>query len=94
VLLGCGDGGQFLADVSWSKWTAGGATGAAVWWQNLCTPDCAAGKFRRMRVKVTLSRPRICTKPRTRLFTRMTLKSPAHPAAVVDIPYGGTTHCP
>jgi hypothetical protein len=94
VLLGCGYGGQFLADVHWSRWTATSAAGTAVWWQNLCTPNCAAGKFRRTGVKVRLSRPRVCTRPRTRLFTRMTLKGAGRQAAVVNIPYAGLTRCP
>ena len=94
ILLGCGDGGQFLASVRWSVWNRVRAAGSAVWWQNLCTPDCAAGKFRRDRVTVLLSRPRACVKPRRFLFTRMTLIV-SHAAPVhVKVPTSDAPHCP
>ena len=93
VLLGCGDGGQFLTRVRWSSWTTSRAVGTAVWWQNLCTPDCAAGHFKHEGVTVTLFRPRLCRTPRRTLFTRMTL-AVAHAAPVrVKVPYFGTSHC-
>jgi len=93
VLLGCGDGGQFLAGVHWSSWTTTHALGAAVWWQNLCTPDCAAGHFRRVRVVVQLSRPRTCGAPRRLLFTRMRLLPSGASAVTVRIPTLGV-RCP
>jgi hypothetical protein len=94
VLLGCGDGGQFLADVRWSDWGRGYAHGTAIWWQNLCTPDCATGNFRRDRVRITLSRPRTCRRPALRLFTRMTLRPRSGRATIVKVPYFGATRCP
>jgi len=94
VLLGCGDGGQFLTIVRWSSWTGRSALGSAVWWQNLCAPNCAAGTFRRERVRITLSRPRPCRKPAATLFTRMTLRGERSRPTVVKIPYSGGTRCP
>jgi len=93
VLLGCGDGGQFLVGVRWSAWTATGASGTAVWWQNLCTPDCAAGHFRRVHVAVRLSRPRDCGRQARRLFTRMRLVPRGDPAVTVRLPTLGAA-CP
>lgn len=93
VLLGCGDGGQFLTRVRWSSWTTSRAVGTAVWWQNLCTPDCAAGHFKHEGVIVTLFRPRLCRTPHRTMFTRMTL-AVAHAAPVwVKIPYFGAGRC-
>lgn len=91
VLLGCGDGGQYLANVRWSSWAGWYAHGTAVWWQNLCTPDCAAGHFRHDRVEVTLSRPRACRRPSVTLFTRMTLRGAF---ARAKIPSAGAAKCP
>ena len=93
VLLGCGDGGQYLADVRWSAWTATGALGTAVWWQNRCTPDCAAGHFRRVAIVVRLTRPRSCGSPPRRLFTRMQLLPHASAPVTVRLPTLGA-RCP
>jgi hypothetical protein len=94
LLLGCGDDGQYLEAVRWSSWTALEARGTAVWWQNLCTPSCAAGHFRHDHVRVRLWRPRLCRGPALTLFTRMTLTGGyAHPT-VAKIPYWGVTRCP
>jgi len=94
VLLGCGDGGQYLADVRWTTWSPTEARGTAAWWQNLCRPDCAAGHFRIDHVTVTLWRPRSCRSPRVALFTRMKLAGGSSRPTVTKVPYGGTTRCP
>ena len=94
VLLGCGDGGQFLADVRWSSWTAAAARGSGVWWQNLCTPDCASGHFRRVEVAIRLWRPRTCRAPRVRLFTRLELASGSGRPTRVKVPTIGRARCP
>jgi hypothetical protein len=94
VLLGCGDGGQYLANIHWSNWSQWYAHGTAVWWQNLCTPACASGHFRRDHVRITLSRPRICRQPSQLLFTRMTLRGGHSHATVAKIPRFGSASCP
>jgi hypothetical protein len=94
VLLGCGDGGQFVDGVLWSSWTATEAKGTGDWWRNLCTPDCADGHFRHSPVHLTLSRPRLCRRPRVTLFTRLKLVGADGRPTVARIPYAGTTTCP
>ena len=94
VLLGCGDGGQYLTRVRWSAWSRAGARGAGLWWQNLCTPDCATRHFIHPRVVVTLSRPRACRPSGRLLFTRLRLAVKGKRAVVVTVPYSGTTRCP
>jgi hypothetical protein len=94
LLLGCGDGSQFLTHIRWTDWTRRTAHGTAVWWRNLCTPDCATGNFEHDQVRVTLSRPRVCRRPAAVLFTRMTLRSRNERVTVVKVPYAGGTRCP
>jgi hypothetical protein len=94
VLLGCGDGGQFLTRARWSSWTESRAVGTAVWWMNLCEPDCAAGHFRHEVVTVRLFRPRVCRTPRRMLFTRMALAEPHAKAVTVKMPYFSPSRCP
>ena len=94
VLLGCGDGGQYLDNVRWSSWASRSAQGTAVWYRNLCKPDCAAGNFRHSPVTITLTRPRSCRRPALLLFTRMTLHGADTGRTVVKIPYAGATSCP
>jgi hypothetical protein len=94
VLLGCGDGGQYLTDVRWSTWSRTVARGAGLWWQNLCTPDCADGQFIHPHVMVTLSRPRACRPGRAILFTRLRLAVKGKRAVVARIPYAGSARCP
>lgn len=45
ILLACGDGNAFLEHLTWSSWTATGASGVGVFTHNTCTPDCAHGQF-------------------------------------------------
>ena len=94
VLLGCGDGGQFLTRVRWSSWTNHQALATSVWWQNLCNPDCAAGHFRHERTTVRLFRPRFCRAPPRMLFTRMTLAVPHAALVKVTVPYFSPSRCP
>lgn len=86
IITGCGDGGQYFADISWSSWTASSAAGKGTEFVNLCKPNCAAGRFLRNAVSLRLARVRVCSNRRlefTRLVAReletgkvMTLESP------------------
>ena len=76
-----GDGTGFLAgpgtagrrpkpsNLKWSSWTTSAAQGTGDDWVNNCEPFCAAGKFSRHAVTITLFRPR--TLLGLRVFTRM-----------------------
>jgi hypothetical protein len=88
ILLGCGDGGQSLFDLRWSTWTADDARATGEWWQNLCTPDCVAGRGVTAHVTVQLLRARTCSDHELQ-FTRLKLavvgKRPAVDANVTAI---------
>ena len=53
----CADAGAGLSGIKWSSWNAKSATGTALYSENDCTPNCAAGKIFSTKVKVTLSQP-------------------------------------
>ena len=64
-----GDGSGFFAGgprsnhrppkpLNWSSWTATGANGSGFNWVNNCSPNCAAGTFRRFAVRLHAYRPR------------------------------------
>jgi hypothetical protein len=73
ILLGCGDGGQSLFQLRWSRWTVDDARATGEWWQNLCIPDCAAGHGVTAHVSVRLFRARVCS-DRKLQFTRLTFR--------------------
>ena len=57
-ILACADHNSFLANVTWSSWTAATAIGTGTYWQNDCTPDCAQGRFKSSPgATIELSRP-------------------------------------
>ena len=45
IMLACGDGNAYVDDLTWSSWTATGASATGAYTHNLCVPDCAAGRF-------------------------------------------------
>jgi len=103
IVLACADGGQSLFQLHWSQWAADEAHATGKWWQNLCTPDCAAGHGVVAQVDVRLYRPRICYDGKLE-FTRLTLrpvgKKPAVDAKVSVITvtspflFASGTRCP
>jgi hypothetical protein len=61
-----GDGSALFAGtskishhISWSSWTATGASGSGAQWLNNCKPSCAGGKFSSYPVKLQASRPEV-----------------------------------
>jgi hypothetical protein len=55
IVLACADNGIGIEALTWSSWTATGATGAGRVWANDCTPSCAAGKIITYPAAITLS---------------------------------------
>jgi hypothetical protein len=45
IVLACGDGNASLDHLTWSSWTATGASGTGTYTHNTCIPDCADGKL-------------------------------------------------
>jgi hypothetical protein len=55
IMIFCGDGGGYIAKITWNSWSQDGATGTGEYYKNLCEPDCADGKIVHAPVKVSLS---------------------------------------
>jgi hypothetical protein len=56
IVLACADYNSYVDKLSWSSWTARGATGHGTLVENDCTPSCVAGKFYSYQVVVELSK--------------------------------------
>lgn len=76
ILVACGDGNNRLQSVHWRMWGRTQARGVGVDYANDCVPYCAAGRFHRYPVRVTLKRPRYCATVRVRQFTRLVIYFP------------------
>ena len=57
IVLACADGNASLERLSWSSWTATGATATGVYTYNNCVPFCALGTFVSVPARVELSYP-------------------------------------
>ena len=45
-IITCADAGIGVRDLHWTSWTPKLASGSGTFWENDCTPYCAAGHFR------------------------------------------------
>jgi hypothetical protein len=54
IVLTCADDGVRIEGLTWADWTATAAEGHGTLWENQCVPNCAAGKFAKYPVAVTL----------------------------------------
>jgi hypothetical protein len=71
VILACGDAGLAAVKLHWSSWGSGSATGVGTGEAKLCEPNCAEGKVARAKMRLVLSRPRICSQDGKRHFTKI-----------------------
>lgn len=72
-ILTCADANDFLTRLHWASWRSV-AFASGFEHINNCKPNCAAGKFHRYRVLVTLWRPRLQAHHHgLRHFTRLTV---------------------
>lgn len=55
ITLTCADGGLYVDEITWTTWSKTGATGTGTFYENLCEPSCAEGKFVSAPVIVELS---------------------------------------
>ncbi len=55
ITLTCADGGLYVDKIQWDSWSQKGATGTAIFYENLCEPSCAEGKQVSEEVKIKLS---------------------------------------
>ncbi len=76
IVVSCGDGGLYLANLHWRRWTRGSANATGSYVLNDCKPDCAEGHFHSYPVKITLSRPKSCPGQAHRAFGWATFSYP------------------
>jgi hypothetical protein len=57
IVLACGDGNASLTHLSWTSWTATGATATGLFTYNKCIPNCALGTFASVPARVQLGYP-------------------------------------
>jgi hypothetical protein len=55
ITFTCADGGLYVDKIQWDSWSQKGATGTAIFYENLCEPSCAEGKQVSEAVNVELS---------------------------------------
>ena len=83
IFIACGDGTDYLSKLTWSKWTATGASGKGTNEFNACNPDCASGHFTAYPVTIALSKPTSCHKQKHRVFNDLKLTyTGTHPKGV------------
>jgi len=89
IVLACADDGLGLMHLHWTSWTSHGAAGHGTFWQNLCTPDCAAGHIEKMPATVTLrGSAAIMGLPGDRQYTRLTAVFPGRRPTVYKRKHG------
>jgi hypothetical protein len=55
VMIYCGDGGAYVAKITWNSWSQDEATGTGEYYKNLCKPDCADGQIVHAPVNISLT---------------------------------------
>ena len=76
-VLACADDGMGLQDGHWTSWTSHLASAYATFYENTCTPNCAAGKIIDYPALVTLWDPAALKgHPSDRQYTKMTVIFP------------------
>ena len=55
ITLTCGDGGQYIDEITWNTWGGTGAQGTGIYHVNDCDPSCAEGNFHSTSVTIALS---------------------------------------
>ena len=58
ITLACADGGIVVQSIVWKEWGIEGASGAGVYSENNCLPDCSRGEFSETRVEIVLKSSR------------------------------------
>lgn len=71
IVLACGDGATWLANLSWSSWSGATASGRGAYKINDCTPTCVSGQAHSYSVAIVLSKPGSCPGQRHRAFRRL-----------------------
>jgi hypothetical protein len=73
----CADYGTGIQDMRWTSWTPQLASGYGTFWENDCTPNCAAGKILRYPVLATFwGSAAVRGYPADRRYAQLTLVFP------------------
>lgn len=81
IVLACADYGESVSGLSWSSWTASGASGVGMLIYNDCNPNCAAGHQHSVPgTRVSLSDP-VAGAGGQEVWSKITL-SPAPPGGI------------
>jgi hypothetical protein len=75
VIMSCGDGAFRIVKLTWSTWGKKTAVGSGTAKIVSCDPNCAEGKVKSYKVKLTASKPVACSKG-NRQFLRLTYTFP------------------
>jgi hypothetical protein len=54
ITLTCADGGMRLESITWNSWNVVEASGLGMFYENTCSPDCAAGNYVIQEAKIYL----------------------------------------
>lgn len=74
VTIACADAGTGVQDLHWTSWTSKLASGHGTFWQNDCTPNCAAGHFHYYpSLEVLWGSATVKGHPADRRYTRLTV---------------------
>ncbi len=71
VILACGDAGLVAVKLHWSSWESSSASGVGTGEAKLCKPNCAEGKVAKAKMRLVLSKPRLCSQDGKRHFTKI-----------------------
>jgi hypothetical protein len=55
ITFTCADGGLYVDKIQWDSWSQKGATGTAIFYENLCEPSCSEGEQVQEKVNIKLS---------------------------------------
>jgi hypothetical protein len=77
IVLACGDAGLVARKLQWTQWGASQAHGAGLGEEKICNPNCAEGRVGKGAMKLTLSRPRLCSQDGKHHFTKVHYVWPA-----------------
>jgi len=86
IVFYCGDAGEMLTNLRWSRWGGIVAVGTGVWSVKLCDPDCATGGISKTNVTVRLYKRRSCPERSHRYYRRATIIPSAGKRAKRSIP--------
>jgi len=71
LVLACADVNTYVQGLTWTNWNAATATARGTFVANTCTPNCAAGHFKRYAASLTASAAKVCGRSRKLQYTKV-----------------------